>query len=73
MKIKRTEAAGKQRVESYDSVVPSRPGNYWLNLKERKREGDSCLFFPRALYPQPWISTSLKEKERDGGGGGKRG
>lgn len=31
IKIKRTEAAGKQRAESYDSAAPSRPGNYWLS------------------------------------------
>lgn len=62
IKIKRTEAAGKQRAESYDSAVPSRPGNYWLNLEERMRKREVHVFFLRASYPRPWISISLKEE-----------
>lgn len=65
IKIKRTEAAGKQRVESYDSAVPSRPGNYWLNLEEKERERERFMSFLYPVLPRPWISISLKERETE--------
>lgn len=49
IKIKRTEAVGKQKAESYDSAIPSRPGNYWLNLEEKIRKREIHVFSSFAL------------------------
>lgn len=68
IKIKRTEAAGKQRAESYDSAAPSRPGNYWLSPPGDLGERDPRLFPPRFLSStgsRPRLQSERKKKEKE--------